>query len=98
MKHQNGDSDDEESLLDDSASADAVVLPGHLAPPPSKYGGPEFPAAVTNMEPSSDVLADDLRRADLLQNQCVDWCVNLFISCDILPGYSPGIFSPRIFP
>lgn len=72
MFREEDDADD--TLVEDDDGADPITLPGHLAPPIPAYHGPEFPASrVSSMEPSSNVLADDIKRADLLQNQVVDW-------------------------
>ena len=53
---------------------EAISLPGHTSPP-VEYHGPEFPVRIPTMqpEPSSDVLAEDVHRADVLQRQAVDW-------------------------
>lgn len=71
--------EDEEQETTMTEGGEVISLPGHISPPPSSYHGPQFPVRIPTMQPSptSDVLAADIRRADILQRQAVDWSVSI---------------------
>jgi hypothetical protein len=71
------ESEEDETITEDTDSA-AIDLPGFKALPTAVYHGPEFPPQAPRMAqapPTSDVLANDIRRRDVLQNKALDWSV-----------------------
>ena len=67
------ESESEDTLTED-VDSDAIDLPGFKAPPKPAYHGPVFPPQAPPIAtPTSSVLANDIRRQDLLQQQALDW-------------------------
>ena len=57
-------------------SEDVISLPGHQEPRHEAYHGPQYPPQAPPLVPvtqSSDVLAADIKRRDILQNQATEW-------------------------
>lgn len=51
----------------------AFTLPGYR-PYVGQYNGPAYPPKIPSLpEPSSDVIAEDLRRRNTMQSQARDW-------------------------
>ncbi|XP_046576486.1 LOW QUALITY PROTEIN: TALPID3 protein-like [Haliotis rubra] len=73
--------DEEEEEEDFDQSGVGIALPGHQPPPEPEPYGPEFPPPVARLPQSmklesqitSDMLAEDLRQRDLMQNKAVQW-------------------------
>jgi len=68
------ESEEEEQESTMTEEGQVISLPGHTSPP-TTYHGPKFPVRIPTMQPSpsSEVLAADIRRTDLLQKEAIDW-------------------------
>ncbi|CAH1792170.1 unnamed protein product [Owenia fusiformis] len=81
-RHANTDMNDEDSFDNENFEGEdetpGITLPGYRVPQ-GQYNGPEFPPRVHPPPPrevcmpSSDILAADLKRRDMLENKAVDW-------------------------
>ena len=58
----------------DDEYGEGISLPGYSAPS-QQYHGPSFPPKMQPIKspPSSDVLATDLHRRDIVENKAVEW-------------------------
>lgn len=74
VMEEEAEEEEQESTMTEEGQV--ISVPGHTSPPIA-YHGPKFPVRIPTMQPSpsSEVLAADIRRTDLLQRQAIDWSV-----------------------
>ncbi|KAL3874047.1 hypothetical protein ACJMK2_037111, partial [Sinanodonta woodiana] len=75
---QEQEEEEEETFVEeedaDVESATGIELPGYQAPehPPQEHHNLEFPPS-GDRQMTSDIIAEDIRRRDALQNKAVEW-------------------------